>query len=143
MRTWLTLAIPVMAAVTAPQAAPAQVNINVNIGPPPVIFAAPPRVVAIPQTPVAYVPDTSYNVFVYQQHYYSYHGGAWFMATGHRGPWIAIGLPQVPQPVIAVPVRYYRDPPKHTPPGHAKKGHGHAKKGHGHCPPGLAKQGRC
>ena len=137
MRTWLTLAIALTALATSPAAAPAQVNVNVNIGPPPVIFAAPPRVVVIPQTPVAYVPDTSYNVFVYQQRYYSYYDGGWFMATGHRGPWVAIPLPQVPQPVVAVPVRYYRDPPKHMPPGQAKK------HGHGHCPPGHAKKGEC
>jgi hypothetical protein len=136
MLTRLSLAIALAAVMASPVVAPAQVNVNVTIAPPPVIFPAPPRVVAIPKTPVAYVPDTTYNVFVYDNRYYSFHDGGWFVATGHRGPWIAIGLPQVPQPVIAVPVRYYRDPPRGTPPGHAKKDRGH-------CPPGLAKQGRC
>src|SRR5437016_12789890 len=49
-----------------PLAADAQVSVNVNVGPPPVIFPAPPRVVLVPQTPVYYAPDTSYNVFFYQ-----------------------------------------------------------------------------
>jgi hypothetical protein len=136
MRREFVRTIVLAATLVSPAVAQAQVNVNVTLAPPPVIFPAPPRVVVIPKTPVAYVPDTTYNVFVYDHRYYSFHDGGWFVATGHRGPWIAIGLPQVPQPVIAVPVRYYKDPPKHTPPGHAKKKDGH-------CPPGLAKQGRC
>ena len=124
--------------------AAAEVNVNVSIGPPPVIFAAPPRVVAIPQTPVYYAPDTSYNVFVYGGRYFSFHEGNWFMAPSHGGPWAFVPVEQVPRPVIGVPVRYYK-----IPPGHAKRwardedderGPG---RGHGGCPPGLAKQGRC
>lgn len=117
--------------------ADAQVSVNVNIGPPPVIFAAPPRVVVVPQTPVYYVPDTTYNVFVYGGRYYSFHNGAWFLATAHGGPWAFVPVEHVPRPVILVPHRYYK-----VPPGHAKKmiradrhddDHKHGKKhGHGH-----------
>ena len=120
-----------------PLAAEAQVSVNVNVGPPPVIFPAPPRVVLVPQTPVYYAPDTSYNVFFYQGRYWSFHEGAWFLANSHGGPWAFVPVAQVPPPVLAVPVRYYR-----VPPGHAKHhgdGYGHGKG----CPPGLAKQGRC
>ena len=131
--------------------AAAQVSVNVNIGPPPpVIFAAPPRVVAIPQTPVYYAPDTSYNVFVYGGRYFSFHEGNWFIAPSHGGPWAYVPVEQVPPSVVGVPVRYYK-----IPPGHAKRWareeererreedrerHGHGRDG---CPPGLAKQGRC
>ena len=126
------LAIPLTAA--------AQVSVNVNVGPPPIIFPRPPRVVVVPQTPVYYVPDTSYNVFLYDHRYYSFHEGAWFLASSHGGPWVFVPAERVPPPLLRVPVRYYK-----VPPGHAKhhgEGHGH---GHGHkgCPPGLAKQGRC
>ncbi len=79
---------------------------------------------------------------MYGGRYYSFHEGVWFFATTHRGPWAVIAAGQVPQPVIAVPVRYYKIPPGRAkkmrldePPGHAKGPHG--------CPPGLAKQGRC
>jgi hypothetical protein len=139
----LRLAIVLTAVLAAPASAAAQVNIDVNIGPPPVIFPAPPRVVAIPRTPVSYVPDTTYNVFVFENRYYSFHGGGWFVATGHRGPWLALAHPQVPPPVLAIPVRYYRDPPKHMPPGRAKKMDREGRGRGGHCPPGLARQGRC
>ena len=120
-------------------AAPAQISVNINVAPPPVIFHAPPRVVIVPNTPVYYVPDTTYNVFVYDKQYYSFHEGAWFLATSHRGPWVLVPVERVPRAVIAVPHRYYK-----VPPGHARRleGEGHGK-GHGGCPPGLARQGRC
>ena len=124
--------------LAVPLAAAAQVSVNVNVGPPPIIFPAPPRVVVVPQTPVYYAPDTSYNVFFYQGHYWSFHEGAWFLATSHGGPWAFVPVAQVPPPILSVPPRYYK-----VPPGHAKRhgeGHGHGGKG---CPPGLAKQGRC
>ena len=128
--------------------ADAQVSVNVNIGPPPVIFAAPPRVIVVPQTPVYYVPDTTYNVFVYGGRYYSFHNGAWFLATSHGGPWAFLPVEHVPRPLIMVPTRYYKVPPGHAkiPPGQAKKmirahrdddgdhhgkKHGHGR-GHGH-----------
>jgi hypothetical protein len=116
--------------------AAAQMSVNVNIAPPPVIFPAPPRVLVVPNTPVYYVPDTSYNVFFYDKRYYAFHDGGWFVATGHGGPWAFVPVERVPRPVIAVPVKYYK-----VPPGHAKRmdGGGHGKG----CPPGLPKQGRC
>jgi hypothetical protein len=142
-----TVVVGILAAAAALCAVPvsAEVNVNINVGPPPVIFAAPPRVVAIPQTPVYYAPDTTYNVFLYGNRYFSFHDGNWFIAASHGGPWAFVPVEQVPRPVIAVPVRYYK-----VPPGHAKKwahrdddhgrGHGH---GNGGCPPGQAKKGRC
>jgi hypothetical protein len=113
----------------------AQVSVNVNIGPPPIIFAAPPRVVVVPQTPVRYVPDTTYNVFFYQDRYWSFHEGHWFLASSHRGPWVSVNIGHVPQPVLAVPVRYYKVPPGHARHGHWKaddhhRGHGPRHAGH-------------
>jgi hypothetical protein len=129
-RLVIALVLATVAASTA--VADAQVSVNINVAPPPVIFPAPPRMVVVPHTPVYYVPDTSYNVFVYDRHYYSFHEGAWFVATSHGGPWVYVPVERVPRPVIAVPVRYYK-----VPPGHAKRFEG------GHCPPGQAKKGRC
>src|ERR1044071_6488292 len=70
-----------------PLGATAEVNVNINIGPPPVIFAEPPRVVVVPRTPVYYAPDMTYNVFRFDGNYYSFYDGAWFVAVSHRGPW--------------------------------------------------------
>lgn len=112
----MIVAMVVMGAVMSALPAEAQVSVKVNIGPPPVIFAAPPRVVVVPQTPVYYAPDTSYNVFFYDGRYYSFHNGAWFLARAHGGPWAFVPVEQVPRPVVLVPVRYYK-----IPPGHLKK----------------------
>ena len=145
MKKAIGLGVLLATLVATPLAAGAQVSVNINVPPPPVIFHAPPRVVAVPQTPVFYVPDTSYNVFFYDGRYYSFHDGAWFLAGSHGGPWAFVPVERVPRPVLAVPARYYKVPPRHAGrhdddgPGHGR-GHGHGGKG---CPPGLAKQGRC
>lgn len=123
------------------------INIGISIGspappPPPVVVTAPPQLVGVPGTSVFYAPGVSINFFAYGGRYFSFHEGAWFVATTYGGPWATIAVGQVPQPVLAVPVTYYK-----IPPGHAKKmgkggAPGHAQ-GAGGCPPGLAKQGRC
>ena len=103
--------------------------------PPPIVVATPPQLVVVPGSTVYYAPSASINYFAYGGRYYSFHEGAWFVTTTQGGRWSAITRERVPQPVLAVPVTYYR-----IPPGHAKKMG--EKPGQG-CPPGLAKQGRC
>ena len=133
MRKRLALLVSAVS-LLLPLAAQGEVNVNVNIGPPPVVLAAPPSLVVIPGSAVSYAPSVSMNFFAYGGRYFSLHNGAWFVASTHQGPWAVIAINHVPQPVLTVPVTYY----KQVPPGHAKKaGHG---KG---CPPGLAMQGRC
>jgi hypothetical protein len=139
----------VIALVTVGSATADGVKIGINIGvpapppvvvtapPPPVIVTAPPQLVVVPGSTVYYAPNASINFFVYGGQYYSFHEGAWFVATTHGGAWSAIARERVPQPVLAVPVTYYR-----VPPGHAKKMGRDEAPGRG-CPPGLAKQGRC
>ena len=132
MRTLLMTGMAILGLALFTEPARADVSVNINVGPPPVIFSAPPRVVVIPRTPVAYAPDTSYNVFVYGGRYFSFHDGAWFLAASHGGPWTFVAPEHVPRPILAVPVKYYK-----IPPGHMKK---HRRD---HCPPGQAKHGRC
>ncbi len=135
MRSKVFLALVTAACLWPSLAARGEVNINVNVGSPPMVFASPPRLVVVPESPVSYAPDVGINLFAYEGRYYSFHDGAWFFATTHRGPWIALAPERVPPPVLAVPVRYYR-----VPPGIAKKMDREGPRG---CPPGLAKQGRC
>ncbi len=108
-------------------------NLGINIG-------RPPQVVVVPGTPVYQAPSVPYNYFVYHDHYYLFHEGMWLSAVHYNGPWTVIALERVPQPILTVPVNYYKVPPghwkeKHGPPpwaqanGHDKKEHG--KKEHG------------
>ena len=96
---------------------------------PPLVVVAPPQLAVVPGSPVVYAPGASMNFFAYGGRYYTFHEGAWFVATTYGSPWETIAPARVPRPVLAVPVAYYK-----VPPGHAKKMG---------CPPGLAKQGRC
>ena len=119
-------------------ATPAQadnVSIGINIGspppPPPIVVAAPPQLIVVPGTPVYYAPGINVNFFFHKERYYTFHDGSWFVARAHNGPWTFVAVERVPQPVLAVPVHYYK-----VPPGHWKKGgpppwagHGKGKKG--------------
>lgn len=96
---------------------------------PPVVVVAPPQLAVVPGSPVFYAPGASMNFFAYGGRYYTFHEGAWFVATTYGSPWVAVAPAKVPRPVLTVPVAYYK-----VPPGHAKKMG---------CPPGLARQGRC
>jgi hypothetical protein len=132
LKIGINIGVPAPVVVTAPPPA-------VVVAPPPqpVIVTAPPQLVVVPGSPVYYAPDASINFFAYGGQYYSFHEGAWFVTTTYGGPWTMIAPSRVPQPVLAVPLAYYR-----TPPGHAKKMDRDGMPGRG-CPPGLAKQGRC
>jgi hypothetical protein len=110
----------------------ADTTVNVNIGPPPpIVLAAPPPLVVVPGVPVvSYVPSVQVDLFVYQNQWYYSHGGHWWVGQSYRGPWVLVGPGRLPQPIVGVPVRYYKVPPGHLkhmegpPPGHGKgKGH--------------------
>ena len=137
------LAAFAVGAVTDKNASADGFNVEVNIGtPPPAVVMAPPpvapvvvvpprvitppQVVAVPSSSVFYAPQANFNLFVYSGRYYSFHGGTWFQATTHNGPWVIMAQERVPRAVLAVPVAYYK-----IPPGHAKKHHAYAEgKGH-------------
>jgi len=129
---------------------PAMAGVDIHIGipaPPSIVVTAPPHLVVVPGVPVVqYAPDLSYNYFAYGGRYYTYHEDAWFVAPGYGGPWTYVERVHVPRPVLGVPVRYYRVPPRHVeyheyhhhghphgmPPGQAKKYYGYDHHGHGH-----------
>ncbi len=101
----------------APAPAHADVNIGINVAPPPAfVVASPPRLVAVPGSPVFYGPSANYNLFIYGGRSYSFHGGTWFVAASPGSSWSIIATNRVPQPVLAVPATYYK-----IPPGQAKK----------------------
>jgi hypothetical protein len=109
------------------------VKINIGLGVPPMVLTAPPQLVVVPGTPVYYAPDVSANLFFYKGRYYTVANGVWSRAPAYNGPWAVIQIGQVPAPVVAVPVEYYKIPPgqlkKHGPLPWAGQGHGkHSKK---------------
>jgi len=143
-----------LALVGLPLASATAQNVSIGISTPSVNFGlnvgAPPPLVAVPGLPVYQAPSVPDNYFVYQGYYHLFHGGTWFYSPRYNGPWASLVIHQVPGPILAVPVPYYKKQPshwkKHGPPpwaeakgydkerGHDKeKGHGKKKgKGKGH-----------
>ncbi len=129
----LMLAAAAAMLVTTTLATAQDVKIDIGIGVPPIVLTTPPSLVVVPGTPVYYAPDVSANLFFYKGRYYTVANGVWSMAPAYGGPWAVIQIGQVPAPVGAVPVEYYKIPPgqlkKHGPPPWAGQGHGkHPKK---------------
>jgi WXXGXW repeat (2 copies) len=114
-------------------AAGPDVRIDIGLGVPPIVHATPPQLVVVPGTSVYYAPDVPSNYFFYKGRYYTVANGVWSRAPAYNGPWAVIQIGQVPPPVLAVPLEYYKIPPghlkKHGPPPWAGQGHGpHPKK---------------
>ena len=91
-------------------AAAGQAQVSVNIG---INLPAPPSLVIIPSTPVAYAPAAPANVFFYGGQYYVFTNDVWYLGPTHHGPWAVVAPAFVPVPILMLPVRYYRVPPPH------------------------------
>ena len=104
----------------------AEVSVNINIGPPPIVVAEPPAVVMVPQSQVYFVPDPHVDVFFYGGYWWSPRGEQWYRARAYKGPWGVMEPARVPRAVIYVPrdyrARYERE--RHVPYGQWKKEHG-------------------
>ncbi len=112
MHRWKALfAFPILAAVLA-SGAPASahsdfgVNLNINLGPPPVYAAPPSELVLIPGTGIYFVPGVSADIFFYDGYWWSPRGPRWYRGYSPRGPWYAIGPRVVPGPLYRVPRDY-------------------------------------
>jgi hypothetical protein len=108
MRTRIAVAalVVVVAAVSSLGAGRAAAGMNIGL-----TLVAPPQLVVVPGTPVAYAPAVPANYFFYNSQYYVFANGGWFVAAGYNGPWVAVPPAYVPGPLLAVPVRYYRAAP--------------------------------
>jgi hypothetical protein len=121
----------------APIPGTAQITIGIDIGTPPlpapprIVIPAPPQLVVIPGTAVSYAPAMPYDYFWYGGKHYLFQEGAWFSAPAHRGPWTAVAVERVPQPILRVPVTYYKVPPGHRKEEGPPRGKGHGQ-GHKH-----------
>jgi hypothetical protein len=97
----------------------AEVNVNIGIGVPPVVIAAPPPVVLIPSSYVYFVPDVGVDIFFYHGYWYRPHHGHYYRATSYNGPWVTIAAGAVPRAITVVPADFRR-----VPPGHQRIQHG-------------------
>ena len=121
MRRTATFAAAALAAMTfaATPVRAADVHVDINIGPPAWVYDAPPPVVVVPGVPqVHYAPDLGVNFFTYGGRYYTYDNDRWYVAHGGHGPWSYVESRYVPAPVLRVPTRYYRVPPRLVGGGH-------------------------
>ncbi len=66
-----------------------------------VVYAGEPAFAPIPQTPLAYATNTSFQVIRAGNVYYSCYQGAWFTATAATGPWAL--TPAVPDVIYTIP----------------------------------------
>jgi hypothetical protein len=119
------LAIPLQYYKVPPTAPPGPaVTVGINL-------AAPPALAVVPGFPVYYAPTLPYNYFMYGNVYYLFLNNQWYYAPTYNGPWVRIAVAQIPPPILAVPVEYYRVPPEHWrrpgPPPWAEEGRGNGR----------------
>src|SRR5262245_17266023 len=100
-------------ALAGVSAGAAQAQVSVNIG---INLPAPPSLIIVPGTPVAYAPAVPANYFFYGGQYYVFSNSVWYVAPRYDGPWVVVAPAYVPAPILTVPVRYYRAQPAHWKP---------------------------
>ena len=91
-----------------PGDAAAEVRVNVNIGPPPIIVREPPAVVMVPGSRVYFVPHVSFDLFFYDGYWWSPRGDRWYRSRAYNGPWRVVSRRAIPGPVYRVPRDYRR-----------------------------------
>ncbi len=125
MRSGLFLAGAFAAAVLVFDSVPAQaeVSVNINIGPPPVLVEAPPELVVVPMTMVYFAPSARGDLFFYRGRWWTRHEGRWFRARAYDGPWVVVGPRYVPVEIVRMPGDYRRVyvREQHVPYGQLKK----------------------
>ena len=84
-------------------------GVSVDLG---IHFGSPPQLAPVPASRVFYAPSVSANLFSYNREFFVFLGGVWYVGPGHNGPWAELPPQYVPRPILAVPVRYYRERPR-------------------------------
>jgi len=110
----------------------AEVSVNINLGPPPIVVAEPPEMVIVPGSNVYFVPDPHIDVFFYGGFWWSPRGDRWYRARAYKGPWVHMAPSAVPRSVIYMPrdyrTRYLHE--RRVPYGHWKREHSRWDKEH-------------
>ena len=75
--------------LVCPVPTPAGVDVGISISlPPPIVFAAPPEVVVIPETYVYVVPDSDVEIFFYNGWWRRPWDGRWYRSRDYNSGWI-------------------------------------------------------
>ena len=114
-------------------------GVNVNIGPPPVVYDPPPELIWIPgdvyYIPENYLPDRTAHIFYHNGYWWSPRGPRWYRAYTPEGPWTIIETNVIPEPLYRIPRNYrtvYVQERRHVPYAEWEKKHGeHRWKGKG------------
>ena len=121
---WYSILIVAALLVGSAHLAVAEVRVNINLGPPPVV-AAPPEMVLIPGSQLYFAPGLGFDVFFYDGYWWSPRGERWYRSSSYNGPWRVVGHRYVPRAVYGYPRDYrhiYRRE-RHVPYGQWKKEH--------------------
>ena len=98
--------------IPANGAAGVDINIGINVPPPPrIVVSAPPAVVVIPGTYVYFAPSLDVDIFFYHGYWYRSHHGHWYRATSYDGRWVFVENHKIPYGVLHVPQNFRRLPP--------------------------------
>ncbi|MBI5604771.1 MAG: hypothetical protein HY879_15640 [Deltaproteobacteria bacterium] len=84
----------------------ADVQVNINLGPPPIVVAEPPELVLIPGSQIYFVPHPEIDIFFYNNYWWSPRGSRWYRARAYKGPWVIVTRRYIPAPVYRVPREY-------------------------------------
>jgi hypothetical protein len=105
MKTAAKLVVVTLFFILATTTSEAQVRVSIGINVP--VF---PRLVVVPNYPVYYAPSVRANYFFYDGLYWVFNvdDGHWYSSSWYNGPWVFVEPVFVPQPILVIPVRYYR-----------------------------------
>ena len=96
----LFVLIGAMFAFEGAKEASAEVSVNINLGPPPIVVAEPPEVVMVPGSAVFFVPLPDIDVFFYNGYWWSPRGSHWYRSRAYNGPWGVVDKRYVPAHVF-------------------------------------------
>ncbi len=95
--------------------APASAQVSIGIGFPNVSIGINlpmfPDLVQVPDYPVYYAPRLDANYFFYDGMYWVFQNDNWYASDWYNGPWESVDPYDVPDYLLRIPVRYYRQPP--------------------------------
>ena len=80
------LLVALVIAGAAPMTAKAEVNISIAL-PPPIIFAAPPALIVLPETYIYVVPDVEMDIFFYDGWWWRPWEGRWYRSRYYNSGW--------------------------------------------------------